>query len=217
MKLCKNCGGEIGSSKDYRNVFCTRSCSVAFNNVGRKNSEKTKKIKSIKLLEWCSQNNKNIVHSKKCKCCGNEFSYGKSNKKGRTYCSVLCRKKDRSKHLNDKKKYRVQCRFLFNVFDYPNEFNLELVKKYGFYSASNRGNNLNGISRDHIYSINDGFKNQISYELISHPANCRLVQQTENSKKHTKSLITIDELVSRIRDWNKKYGSDAMACTTHLQ
>lgn len=67
--------------------------------------------------------------------------------------------------------------------------------------------NLNGISRDHIISINYGFKNNIDYKIISHPANCQLLRHSENSKKYTKCDLTLKELLNKIKKWNKKYGA----------
>jgi hypothetical protein len=101
--------------------------------------------------------------------------------------------------------YRNQCRFRFNVYDYPQEFDLKLLKKYGLYSPTNRKNNLNGISRDHIYSVYDGYVNKIDPQILSHPANCRLIKQNENSKKHKKSEITLIALKKKIYIWDKKY------------
>ena len=56
-----------------------------------------------------------------------------------------------------------------------------------------------------MYSIRDGFDNNIDPKLISHPANCKLIQQRKNSSKYKKSSITIDRLKNRIDEWNKKY------------
>lgn len=78
------------------------------------------------------------------------------------------------------------------------------------YSASNRGNNIDGVSRDHIYSVFDGFKNNINPEIIKHPANCRLVLHKENNKKNTKSFTSISGLLKKIKKWDEKY-KDAVA------
>jgi hypothetical protein len=101
--------------------------------------------------------------------------------------------------------YRNQCKFRFNLFHYPNEFELDLIKKWGFYSPTNKKNNLEGVSRDHIYTVYDGYKNNIDPKILAHPANCRLIKQNENSKKHKKSLITLEELKKKIYIWDSKY------------
>jgi hypothetical protein len=97
--------------------------------------------------------------------------------------------------------YRPRCEFKFNVFDYPGKFDLTLLKKLGFYSPVNKNNNLNGISRDHLYTVKDGFDNKIDPEIIKHPANCSLVTHTDNQSKGRFSSITLDELMKRINEW----------------
>lgn len=104
------------------------------------------------------------------------------------------------------KKYRQECSFRFSLKDYPNEFDFTLIEKYGWYSASNRGGNIYGVSRDHMYSVKEGFINKIHPIIISHPANCRLVRQSENSSKRDNCSITLEELMKRISVWNEKYG-----------
>lgn len=104
------------------------------------------------------------------------------------------------------KNYRQACAFKFAIKNFPEEFDCLLLEQYGIYKASNRGNNLTGVSRDHMISINYGFKNKIPSKIIAHPANCQLLLHSENSKKHTKCSITLEELVERIRIWDLKYG-----------
>ena len=84
--------------------------------------------------------------------------------------------------------YRWKVGFKFNVYDYPTYFDLSLIEKFGWYSASNRCGNLNGISRDHLYSVYDDFINRIDFSIISHPANCKLVLHRDNQKKKVKVL-----------------------------
>lgn len=91
--------------------------------------------------------------------------------------------------------------------DYPDEFDFKLIEQYGWYKAKNRGNNPNGVSRDHMYSVVDGFVNNVDPLIVAHPANCRLIRQSENASKKNKSCITLDELKERIRIWNEKYTS----------
>jgi hypothetical protein len=89
-----------------------------------------------------------------------------------------------------------------------------LVEKYGWFSPNgykkrNKTPNLNGVSRDHLYTISDGFKYNIDSTIISHPANCQILQHNgpngNNSKK--KSNITLEELLLKISIWNLKYGA----------
>ena len=54
--------------------------------------------------------------------------------------------------------------------------------------------NVNGISRDHSYSISEGLKNNINPLLLSHPANCKLMIHLDNKRKHSNCEIIIDKL-----------------------
>ncbi len=56
-----------------------------------------------------------------------------------------------------------------------------------------------------MISVKYGFDNNISPEIIAHPANCQLVIHNDNQKKRSKCSIKIGDLLSRIDEWNKKY------------
>ena len=101
----------------------------------------------------------------------------------------------------------MQRTFKFALCDYPQEFDISLIKQFGWYSASNRGNNLNGVSRDHMFSCNEGLKQLIDPYLISHPANCKLMLHSLNASKRNKCSITFKQLKERVNVWNKKYGT----------
>jgi hypothetical protein len=62
-------------------------------------------------------------------------------------------------------------------------------------SPTNKNNNLGGVSRDHMFSVREGFEMGIDTKIISHPANCRLMVHTENISKNKKSILTIEELL----------------------
>ena len=112
-------------------------------------------------------------------------------------------RKDRD--ISNLKDYRHACGFKFNLADFPDEFDFSLVESYGWYKAKNRGDNLNGVSRDHMVSVSFGFSNGIDPSIISHPANCRLVRHNENVSKGAKCTFTLKELLERIEAWNLKY------------
>lgn len=73
-----------------------------------------------------------------------------------------------------------------------------MLKKYGMYSAANKGNNMLGVSRDHKYSVSEGFLNKIEYFIINHPANCELMLHEKNIKKRSKCSIDILTLCENI-------------------
>ena len=109
----------------------------------------------------------------------------------------------------NRKQYGYQARFTFALKHYPLWFesSFNLIKTYGWYGATNKGNdNPNGCSRDHMYSVYDGFKNNIDPKIISHPANCAIIQQKENQYKNRRSSITLEELLSRINQFESVYG-----------
>lgn len=56
-----------------------------------------------------------------------------------------------------------------------------------------------------MYSVKEGFKNNIDVKYLKHPANCQLLEHNLNSSKHSKSIITLDELKERIELWNLIY------------
>jgi len=134
-----------------------------------------------------------INPNRKCPRCGNS---GDILFRGK-YC-FLCKKEYYESYI-------IECKFIFNVYNYPDYFDLKLIEKYGWFSPPNRGNNTKGISRDHILSINYGFLNKIDSKIISHPANCKLILQSENSRKHKKSFITHEELLQKIQIFNNRY------------
>lgn len=97
------------------------------------------------------------------------------------------------------KKYRARCRFTYmhNLLSFIPGY--ELLERYGWYDPKN---NLNGVSRDHMISIQYGWEHHIDPYLISHPANCMLLQMKENSSKQDKCSLTLQELIERVEWFN---------------
>jgi hypothetical protein len=169
---------------------------------------------------------KQRIYTKYCSltCCKNDPDYNmllSEKAKGKTI-SIAQRKKISEKlkeyrrvHPRKRKdtsifeNYRVQARFIFALKNYPTEFDFSLLAQHGMYKAKNNGDNLYGVSRDHMISVRYGFDNKIPVEVIRHPANCRLLLQSKNASKKSKCSMTIEELYKRIKDWDSKYGSVA--------
>lgn len=209
MKICPKC--KIKHNK--LGTFCSRKC--ANSRIWTKKDKIKKSISaknSIKVKIANADPKKRTLLSKLAK---------KQNKEGKTqweqlHCRKVWNKISKSLKARYKKQrenldqtiynnYKQLCQFRFNLSDYQNEFNFNLIQKYGWYSATNKGNNLKGVSRDHKYSINEGFKNKIDPYYISHPANCELLQHNKNFLKNSKCSITIEKLIKKIEYWNKKY------------
>ena len=209
-KFCDYCG-KIISFKKRNNKFCSKECRSKSlilsnrNNVGRKVCSTLNFVVSrnnyINTLESKILYDKVPKH---CKECDVKLKY--CDRKN-IFCNINCKRKYDSKNLTEYQKYYKECRFRFNLFDYPNEFDFKLIEQYGWYQAKNHGNNLNGISRDHMISVKFGYENNIDPTIIKHPANCRLMKHNENSCKWKNCSITINELLEKIKVWNNKYGA----------
>lgn len=59
---------------------------------------------------------------------------------------------------------------------------------------------------DHIYSVEEGFKNNVPPEIIGHYTNLRMMWHLDNCKKNTKCHITLDQLYENCR--NAKESTD---------
>jgi len=209
---CKTCGKLV--IQRHAKSFCSLSCSaIHYNSLKPKPTEEVLLERKLKLQEykrkWKTKNRKTTrafktkkyPHSvvKPCMSCG-------------VYRNHSFRKKYCENCYPNIEHYRSLAQFVFNVYAYPSEFDLELVNKIGWYSPTgrcgkNKDNlNLNGASRDHLFTILDGFNQKVHPSLLAHPANCRIVSHRDNSKKNCNSSITLEELALRISAWDNKYG-----------
>lgn len=195
-KLCKCCNSVIPYEQRKTNIFCSMSCAGTYNakhkdytsfKPGPKKGYIPKNAKP-KKIEYVGPFTR--IYLCKCKITGLQW-----------YSTTV--KTIHPTAIENKKLYSYQCRFTFSIRDYPNQFEYasKLIKEHGWYSASNRGNNLNGCSRDHLYSVSDGFINSVDPKIISHPANCQVIPHRKNQSKNKKSVITLDELHERIKQF----------------
>ncbi len=103
---------------------------------------------------------------------------------------------ERRTQTDDRKiQYWNDCKFKFNVYHYPELFDLELLNKFSWYHPVN---NPGGVSRDHIMSISYGWENNVNAAIICNIANCRLMIHIENNKKNTCSDLSLEELKEKI-------------------
>lgn len=191
--LCKECSKVLEYSKRY-NKFCSRSCSGLYTNSLKDHSgikygpeRSIFPHSKIKFL-WCEITNQ---------------WYSNKNPDGSIRRSSPYIK-------TQKQRYYYACRFKFNVYKYPEEFDIKLIEEHGWYSCpgkkrKNKIKNLHGVSRDHIISIGYGFRNNIDPKIISHPANCRIILHSDNKKKADNCGIELEHLLEKIRKWDKKY------------
>lgn len=183
--------------------FCSRGCA----NSHTITDDQKKKVSS-KLTGKIYANPVEVTIE--CVVCKRPFTYIKHyTKKDKKVCSSACanRKRGESQRLQRPAliNYRADCAFKFNLNDYPKEFDFSLINEHGWYKPKNRGDNLTGVSRDHMVSVRYGFNNNIPSEHLAHPANCRLLQHGKNVSKGIKNSITYEELLIRIKQWDEKY------------
>jgi hypothetical protein len=207
--ICQNCNIEhnviYGSGK-----FCGSKCARSF-----PTKHKRKEISDIVSLKMTKrklseEHKKNIEQAnnfnrkqkivRSCLECSLAMNCRPSDK--RKFCTPGCWANYTEKNKEPFLLYRQRCNFDFNVSDFINKFDLALVEQYGWYSPSNKGNNLNGVSKDHMVSVRTGFELGIDPEIIKHPANCKIMLHRQNQSKREKSSITIEELLERIRSWS---------------
>lgn len=208
-KYCLCCNNTYFSTeKDSK--FCSQSCSATYNNKNRKGekrifSESAKKNIRIAARNRFNLNVKMISYNdspKKCKECSNIIHFEKRN---HIFCDINCKRKYDKRNMSEYQKCYRQCQFNFALNDFPDEFDFMLIEQHGWYQAKNHGDNLNGVSRDHMISIKYGYENNISPEIIRHPANCQLMIHNENVSKYKNCSITIEELINKISKWELKY------------
>jgi hypothetical protein len=175
-----------------KQAYCSRKCA---NSRGPRSEDFKIKVKQKLTID---------PHKKTCPNCSVEFI---TKRKCQKFCSRKCGRKSRINYddMDPLFLYRQKCGFKFSLSDYPNEFDFSLVEQHGWYKAKNRGDNLNGVSRDHIISVKHGYINNIDPTLISHPANCQLLRHNDNVTKLDKCGMTIDDLIQKIEKWDTKY------------
>lgn len=233
---CQHCSTRFTITPGSLGKFCSLSCGTIFRN--KLISEKAEakyilnpaKCKCCKvILDYKRRKNKYCSVS-----CASKITNSVCRKRGPTAVEkppfskikfILC------KHTNQyysnknkdgsirrcspyiksiKEKYYSSCRFRFNVYHYPEEFDLSLIEQYGWYTCPGLKRkkcpkNILGVSRDHIISISYGFDNNIDPSIIAHPANCRIMTHSDNKAKHTKCDLSLEGLIEKIDKWDRKY------------
>ena len=187
---CKCCDAVLEYDK-RKNKFCSHSCAAKItNNVPRKRGQNA----TVKLQ---------YSRIKFILCTHTNQYYSNKNSDGSTRrCSPYIK--------SIKEKYYSAARFKFNVYHYPEEFDLLLIAHHGWYTCpglkrKKQSKNILGVSRDHIVSVSYGFANGIDPKIIAHPANCRIMLHSENKTKHSNCDITLTQLLEKIGIWDQKH------------
>ena len=166
--------------------FCSKHCAHSF---AAQHVDASKIAAGVHAtyVKTCEKNGMipSQLETRICSWCGNSFT-AKSSVNTKC-CSAHCAVKYRyMQDLLSKlelatsdyeevrlflKRYRQACAFTFGIKSFPDEFDFSLIEKYGWYAAKNHGNNLNGVSRDHMFSVKDGFSQFVDPIFVTHPAN----------------------------------------------
>lgn len=211
---CYKCGKDffvMERSKNFptkERYYCSRQCA---NSHERTAESIQKTVNSINKYLDNHPERRRWVNVYTCPRCNQRITlkYRITPEKAKTkHCNKCSReiKLEIMSSENNISSYRRMCTFKFGLSTYPDEFDFALIEEYGWYSPSNKKNNLKGVSRDHIISVRYGFDNKIDPAIISHPANCQLLIHNKNISKFSKCGMTLKDLLRKIKKWDKKYG-----------
>lgn len=232
---CKICNTELDWFS-RKNTYCSHSCSAKQNNflMTRTEAQNIKTSESLKMFHAQRKSEKKTfkenfigpIYQKQRK-----QHIRKTPKRKPTYeivgqfskiyfckckfCSDIFTEQTVKQICNECKvktnKLYVDFRFDFNVYDYPDLFDLNLLQKEGWFSPRGKSGRWNptGLSRDHRVSVSEAVKNNYDPFYIKHPINCELMTHIENNKKKTKSSMLYSELVARVNEYEKLRRSDS--------
>ena len=160
----------------------------------------------IKNRKYCSRTclKRSSLPKEKCLECNKDIIMYRSNKR---FCNRECYKKFYLKKRAVKVNYQWLSNFKFSLSQFSKEFDFSLIEKHGWYKPTNKGNNLDGVSRDHMFSVYEGMSQNINPLLLAHPVNCKLMLHVENNLKKRRCSIILLGLLERINNWEIKYGS----------
>ena len=212
---CEKCNKAFDVTYNKGNKKHKRFCSYACSNVRVHTAESKEKIRQTLRGGKTMYDKETTV-----RCPGCKKTY-QTRKKYKKFCTVSCGSKSRSRKLLQSKTFRQIykhfTKFQFSLKSYPNDFNFDLIEEHGWYKAKNRGDNLGGITRDHVLSVTDGMNQMINPLFLAHPANCRLMRQCDNASKGSESRLTIEELCARIKEWNVDHEEEFSAENPYIE
>lgn len=206
-KICLNCKNPIPYSTTLNGPvkFCGHSCSASFTNKLR--CPEKRKEQGRRLSERIHSGQTAYDYNIKPKYCKVNWQICPFTGKPYHTRKVTRGNRQNSPYAKSVKAIYYQlAKFKFNVYHMPDLFDLDLLAKLGWYTCpgkkrQNHTKNINGVSRDHLYSISQGIENRVHPLLLSHPVNCRLIEHKKNKLKHAACEITIDGLVARIKQF----------------
>lgn len=182
-------------ARNKKQKFCSRECFKLFN-------------KNHNVLDKCIVCNIDLNRKLQKKFCSNSCS-ATYNNSIRTTESRLKQKQKLKETLvisgknrsDPKEKYYAECSFGYwpkSIWENLPGFNL--ISKLGMFHPTQ---NPNGVVRDHVVSKNYGWQHSIDPRIISHPANCQIITNTQNIKKGTRSDLSLTLLMEKINNWKE--------------
>ena len=208
IRICEHCNTEFKynfSSQKYCSVSCGNYNRVHTEETKKKISESVSKLPRNKKKTPTKRLYKSRAKPKKikeevgefeklfiCKC--KNCSFIGSYRKQTGYCNNC-------KHCYTENG-RAKFIFTFNVYHYPDLFDIEFINKHGWRKTKGSNINVNGVSRDHKVSVRDAIKFNYDPYYIKHPLNCVLMLHSDNQSKGTQSSITYNELVAMVDSYD---------------
>jgi hypothetical protein len=140
----------------------------------------------------------------KCKLCKKTFKKRLSCMDSQNhFCSRKCCNVWKGRHKTSYRIYKQLAQWKhLNLGEVCSRKEKSMLKKVGIFCPRTR---KGGMSRDHKFSVFNGFVNNVFPQLIGHPANCSLILQSANAKKHIKNSITLSQLFDDILAYQKPY------------
>ena len=191
---CNHCNQDFTvSPRNKKRKFCSNICFKLFS----RNDE---------ILDNCLNCHISLnrrIQKKFCSSsCSSLFNNRRRSKESRQKQSTTLRKtlaKNNLARTDEKEIYYSKCSF--KSWDKSIWIKLpgySLIAEIGIYHPIT---NPNGAVRDHIVSKYFGWKNSVDPEIISHPANCRIISNMENIKKGKRSDLSLNTLLESIKKW----------------
>jgi hypothetical protein len=175
-KNCANpkCGKKIDYEKRH-NKYCDQSCSAMVINSNKTSLSLEKQRKTLqetlKRKGFRTKSNSIILDTGEIIKLNqySKISWKICHMTGKIYCSVNSNghRRQCSPYAKDLKSIYYQlASFKFNVYKIPEYFNLSLLENIGWYSCPGKrrkkdAKNINGVSRDHLYSRSEGILNKV--------------------------------------------------------
>ncbi|CAB4122358.1 hypothetical protein UFOVP29_10 [uncultured Caudovirales phage] len=232
---CLVCNDEIVSHTARR--FCSKSHAAQFNNTQRDQDSRSKQRQSLLATLAVKPKNpskttkptqapSNAITRQPRKVRGSKQSSSKLYKTQiegpyTTVYRLICAHSGEAFYARHRRKYspkyqhlysrdgKALYKFTFNIYKYPDLFDLSLISQHGWYSVGGKSlkplNKL-GCSRDHKVSITDAIINNYDPHYIKHPLNCELMLHVDNKIKHSKSSLDYSDLVRMVDEYEHNGG-----------